>query len=83
MRVLLELLWSICHKFGLVFRVEVVIKLIKLIVKRDSWHLDLIQEVINLIYFSPNRFNLSEYLLSQQPTGDAGSKLFVVVGSCF
>ena len=79
----MELLWSICRKFGLVFRVEVVIKLIKLIVKRDSWHLDLIQEVINLIYFSPNRFNLSEYLLSQQPTGDAGSKLFVVVGSCF
>ena len=79
----MELLWSICRKFGLVFRVEVVIKLIKLIVKRDSRHLDLIQEVINLIYFSPNRFNLSEYLLSQQPTGDAGSKLFVVVGSCF
>lgn len=47
--IIFELIWSIGNKFGCIFRIEVVIELIKLIVQWHSWHFYFVKEVIYLI----------------------------------
>ena len=48
-RIVFELIWSVRNKFGRIFRIEVVIKLIKLIVQWHSWHFYFAKEVVYLI----------------------------------